>query len=34
MFKNNFLKGLAKDDIKSEKKMNDFLIRKRVPYSD
>ena len=37
MFKNNYLKGLskdAKDDNRSDRKMNDFLIRKKVPYHD
>jgi hypothetical protein len=34
IFKNNFLKGLPKEETRSERKMNDFLIRKKVPYSD
>ena len=33
MFKNNFLKGLPKEDCKSERR-SDFLIRKKIPHAD
>jgi hypothetical protein len=34
MFKNNFLKGLPKEEIKNERRMSDFIIRKKVPNID
>lgn len=34
IFKNNFLKSLPKEESKTERKMSDFLIRKKVPYHD
>lgn len=33
MFKNNFLKSLAKEEVKSERR-SDFIIRKKNPYDD
>lgn len=34
IFKNTFLKGLPREEPKSERKMSDFIIRKKVPYGD
>lgn len=34
MFKNTFLKGLPREESKNQRRMSDFIIRKKVPYSD
>jgi hypothetical protein len=34
IFKNTFLKNVGSEEPKSERKMSDFIIRKKNPYGD